>query len=339
MWEAVGLGLAEERVYRALVRLGRGTARECTAETGLAEAEVRAALRCLAGYGLVTAGDAGARGDAAGAGDVWVSADPQVALGALLRRRRTELDRMRQSVDELSAEYREAQLRDDPGRLTEVVRGGTAQYARVQDLLAGTEKELLTLVGPPFLDPADDSLAPMQRLLERGVECRAVHAAEVLAADGGWRQAQRLAELGEQIRVLPSVPVKLVIADRRRALLPLSTRADRMMDSAVLVRHSALTDALVALFEQLWERGAPLGAMDGARIGGGPPAASAPVPAPAPDDALLAMLAAGLKDEAIARQLRISERSLRRRMSVLLGRLAATNRFQAGVQAARRGWL
>ncbi|MFD9634225.1 LuxR C-terminal-related transcriptional regulator [Streptomyces violascens] len=133
------------------------------------------------------------------------------------------------------------------------------------------------------------------------------------------------------------MPVKLVIADRRRALLPLSTRADRMMDSAVLVRHSALTDALVALFEQLWERGAPLGAMDAARIGDGAPSASAG--APAPDDALLAMLAAGLKDEAIARQLRISERSLRRRMSVLLGRLAATSRFQAGVQAVRRGWL
>lgn len=260
----MGLGESEERVYRALVRLGRGSAQECAAETGLARAEVRAALRNLAGLGLVEADGDDAEGTD---GEAWLSADPQVALGALLRQRRTELDRMRQSVDELSAEYREAQLRDDPARLTEVVRGGTAQYARVQDLLAGTERELLTLVGPPFLDPADDSLAPMQRLLERGVECRAVHAAEVLAADGGWRQAQRLAELGERIRVLPSVPVKLVIADRRRALLPLSTHADRMMDSAVLVRHSALTDALVALFEQLWERGAPLGALDGARIG------------------------------------------------------------------------
>ncbi|WP_406510361.1 helix-turn-helix domain-containing protein [Streptomyces sp. NBC_00212] len=334
MWEAVGLGESEERVYRALVRLGRGSAQECAAETGLARTEVRAALRNLAGLGLVKADGDDAEGSD---GEAWLSADPQVALGALLRQRRTELDRMRQSVDELSAEYREAQLRDDPARLTEVVRGGTAQYARVQDLLAGTERELLTLVGPPFLDPADDSLAPMQRLLERGVECRAVHAAEVLAADGGWRQAQRLAELGERIRVLPSVPVKLVIADRRRALLPLSTHADRMMDSAVLVRHSALTDALVALFEQLWERGIPLGALDGARIGAGPVAASAQTPTP--DDALLALLAAGLKDEAIARQLHISERSLRRRMSVLMGRLAATSRFQAGIQATRRGWL
>lgn len=336
MWEAVGLGEAEERVYRALVRLGRGTARECVTETGLAESEVRAALRALAGFGLVSADGAGDGDQAARAGagsEAWLPADPQVALGALLRRRRTELDRMRKSVDELSAEYREAQLRDDPARLTEVVRG-TAQYARVQDLLAGTEKELLTLVGPPFLDPADNSLAPMQRLLERGVECRAVHATEVLAADGGWRQARRLAELGERIRVLPDVPVKLVIADRRHALLPLSTHADRMMDSAVLVRHSALTDALVALFEQLWERGAPLGAGDGTRIGGGDVVA-----APAPDDALLALLSAGLKDEAIARQLQISERSLRRRMSVLLGRLGAASRFQAGVQAGRRGWL
>ncbi|WP_328323065.1 MULTISPECIES: LuxR C-terminal-related transcriptional regulator [unclassified Streptomyces] len=335
MWEAVGLSEAAERVYRALVRLGRGTVQQCAAQTGLAEDEVRAALRALARLGLIAEGP-DTDGAAAGrCGDgVWLPADPQVALGALLRRRRSELDRIRQSVDELSAEYREAQLRDDPARLTEVVRGGTAQYARVQDLLAGTESELLTLVGPPFLDPADDSLAPMERLLERGVKCRAVHAAEVLAVDGGYRQARRLADLGERIRVLPSVPVKLVIADRRRALLPLSTHADRMMDSAVLVRQSALTEALVALFEELWERATPLGTGNSALPGG-----AAATEAPARDEALLTLLAAGLKDEAIARQLHISERSLRRRISMLLGRLAVTSRFQAGAQAARRGWL
>ncbi|WP_244925358.1 LuxR C-terminal-related transcriptional regulator [Georgenia faecalis] len=51
------------------------------------------------------------------------------------------------------------------------------------------------------------------------------------------------------------------------------------------------------------------------------------------------MLASGAKDETIARELGLSERTLRRRSSALLARLGAANRFQAGVQAARRGWI
>ncbi len=54
---------------------------------------------------------------------------------------------------------------------------------------------------------------------------------------------------------------------------------------------------------------------------------------------LLALLASGLKDDAIARQLGLSTPTMRRRMRELLDGLSAANRFQAGVQAARRGWL
>ena len=47
----------------------------------------------------------------------------------------------------------------------------------------------------------------------------------------------------------------------------------------------------------------------------------------------------GAKDEAIARELGIGVRTLRRRMSHLMGLLDAETRFQAGMQAVRRGWV
>lgn len=55
--------------------------------------------------------------------------------------------------------------------------------------------------------------------------------------------------------------------------------------------------------------------------------------------ALLGLLASGLKDEAIARQLGVHVHTARRRITALLARLGAGTRFQAGVQAGRRGWL
>ena len=54
---------------------------------------------------------------------------------------------------------------------------------------------------------------------------------------------------------------------------------------------------------------------------------------------LLMLLASGLKDEAIARQLGIGERTVRRRVAELADRLGARTRMQFGIQAVRQGWL
>lgn len=56
-------------------------------------------------------------------------------------------------------------------------------------------------------------------------------------------------------------------------------------------------------------------------------------------DAILYLLCEGLKDDAIARQLEISPRSCRRYIADYMAEVGAKNRFQAGVIAAREGWL
>ena len=62
-------------------------------------------------------------------------------------------------------------------------------------------------------------------------------------------------------------------------------------------------------------------------------------PAPTCGGLLLAQLADGAKDEQIARKLDVSLRTVRRRIAALMTDLGVDTRFQAGVEAARRGWL
>lgn len=57
------------------------------------------------------------------------------------------------------------------------------------------------------------------------------------------------------------------------------------------------------------------------------------------EQALLRLMAKGLKDEAIARDLGVSPRTLRRLIADLMRRLDCESRFQAGVEATARGWL
>ncbi|WP_162952712.1 response regulator transcription factor [Streptomyces hundungensis] len=57
------------------------------------------------------------------------------------------------------------------------------------------------------------------------------------------------------------------------------------------------------------------------------------------DREILRLMAAGLKDRAVARALGISERTVIRRIQELMTTLDATTRFQAGVRAHDAGWL
>lgn len=122
--------------------------------------------------------------------------------------------------------------------------------------------------------------------------------------------------------------MKLLIADRRMALVPLSLEQAR--DIAIVLRPSLLLDALSELFEIMWDRGTPFG--------------TAAVAARRPErvrhevdaDRLVSLLAAGMNDKSIAQEFGISARTLERRILELLRGLDSRTRFQAGWQAAHR---
>ena len=94
--------------------------------------------------------------------------------------------------------------------------------------------------------------------------------------------------------------------------------------------------SLTVLFETLWRLSVPLHRPE-PELGSRPDQrVDQPV---LRDRQVLMMLAGGATDETIARQLGVSSRTVERRVRALLDRLGAETRFQAGVQAARRGWL
>jgi len=131
--------------------------------------------------------------------------------------------------------------------------------------------------------------------------------------------------LGEDARVLAELPVKLIIGDDRTALLvPEPERVGS--EGSLVVHRSGLLNAFVGVFETLWTLGVPISPAGEMQLS-------------ERDRTIITLMAAGVTDEAIARRLRLSRRTVVRRITALLDRLGATTRFQAGVQAANRGWL
>ncbi|WP_267244850.1 TrmB family transcriptional regulator [Streptomyces sp. PR69] len=308
----LGLGETEERAYEALLTRQASGAEELAALLGLPEDRLKAVLGRLVEHGF-------ALPPADGDGGLPHPTAPDAAIRTLIHRRQAELhlrsaelERLRMSADRLAGRL----MSDAPGPPAygvEAVTGARAIAERTAQLLASAEREAVLLHPPPALDLAGP--------LARGVTVRVVLDRDELAAPGRVRALTALAEHGLRIRAAGGGPTRLLTVDGRVTLLPPADDTGPRA-TALVVRDGLLHSALTPLFEAVWERATPLGGS-----------------CAAPQRDLLALLSAGLKDEAIARRLGVHVHTARRRISRLLRSLDAETRFQAGAKAALRGWL
>lgn len=317
---AVGIDAFDEQVYRALLARQAAAPAELAGELGASSERVARALDRMHDRGLV--------GRLSGPRRRYAAIDPQHAVEALIQERTMELGRVRSAAGELAGLF-EAARRGD-AKEVEIVSGREALGRWFVRLQQEAKQQVRTLDRPPY---ALTTANPVEETAMRGgLTYRAVYAPEALEWPGVLDDIRRLVAQGEQARVLPGLRIKLAIADDALALMPLSL--DLTDVRAAVIRPSSLLDALTDYWRLCWTLATPLLA---------PPEATAPGEEsgePGEEDRLLlALLVSGLKDEAIARQLGWSVRTMRRRMSRLHDQLGAANRFQAGAIAARRGWI
>lgn len=321
MLEAVGLSGTDDAVYHVLLEAVRARLETLVELSGLPRAEVAESLRRLVDHGLVQPDQFNECG--------YIALSPDVAIPVLIDRRRRELTALQVRVDQLAEARRARPVSDAP--VVEPVRGLLNVLSTAGRIQAEAETELLLIDAPPYLAtgvamPNDAELTS----LARGVSYRAIYHPDALADTDAVDHMRRCVAAGEQARVLAGAGPKLMIADRRVALLLESNTAP---DSAarLLVRESALLDLIVERFEHMWSAAVPV---DGDASG-----EAAEVGVSERDRQLLALLAAGMKDRTIARTLGVTERTVGRRVTELMQRLDADTRFRAGVRAVARGWI
>jgi hypothetical protein len=335
--DLLGLAPIAADLYRVLVAHPGSTATELSERCAMSPQQATRLLSRLAGEGLASR--------LPGRRARYVAVAPDVTLGALLGRKESELGAARVAVRELSQLYQEAARHTNPAAAVEVVTGRENIGRRVDHMHSTVRETFRGFDRAPYVRPVGfDGTAEMRRLRE-GVEYRVIYEHEAISIPGRMRMdIQPAVARGEQARVRPDLPTKLLIADDRLALLP--TGDSQTTDVAYLVRPSGLLDALIRLFEAEWELAVPVTTPTarGARphADRGPQHDAAPVGESLPDEdsaTLLTLLAAGQTDAAIARSLSWSLRTTQRRVRQLMRDLNATTRFQAGIAARDRGWL
>ncbi|MEV5969551.1 helix-turn-helix transcriptional regulator [Streptomyces sp. NPDC051921] len=315
----LGIEGAAGRVYLALLDGAPAPLGSIGEAAGVSGAALAAAYGELVDAGLASAAD--------GDGDVVAPVPPAAGLEILARHRAAELEESRIAVGGAFESFRRHRLAAYNDGLVEVVTG-EAIGRRMRHAWASAREQIRQFESPPYVPlvgATEDALAT----LARGVTQRVVYSRESLEHPGHLKDViEPCIEAGEQARVLPSVPVKLLIIDDAYALVSLSIQEADVVNTMLVVQPCGLLSALVALFEQSWNNALPFHGRT-TRPAGLSPA----------DRRLLRLLAGGAGDEVIARELGVSRRTLFRRLQILMARLGAANRFQMALQAQRSGWL
>ena len=225
MLEALGLSEFDEQVYVALLGRPHMAASEVAEELGRGVGVVRTAVTRLEELGFVAR--------LPGSPTRLTATRPEVAVGALIARRTEELSDAAQAAQQLSASFPK-EVRARPDELVEIIVGRPAVAARFVQLTRTVQVDLLVLDRPPYAQNAAASNSSEIDVLSKGVTVRGIYAPEAFELEGAYDQAVAASRAGEEARVHGDVPMKLAIADRSEALLPLD--ADGVVDSVLVMR-------------------------------------------------------------------------------------------------------
>ncbi len=319
---ALGLAREEERLYQRLLPLSGSEVEVVATGLRIAPDELPGQIDGLADRGIVRI----ERGrvhvlSLSAVVSAYVAREAEAAVLA-----RERLDDIATAIPFLAA----ASTRPGPGEVENVqlldgeVSTGGNPLQLLTKMIEESRGEMLWLRPDAWNLPREAAVASVvASAIASGRRSRAIYPVRALQEARDVLLAR--ARAGEKVRVISDLPTRMFVLGSTHAVVPEPLgMAD---EPRILVRQRALVEALTMLFELMWERAAPVPDMDFGEA--------------RPDlrRFLLQQLAAGAKDEQIARTLGLSLRTVRRRVADLLIELGVDNRFQAGVEAVRRGWL
>jgi DNA-binding CsgD family transcriptional regulator len=319
---ALGLTREDDRLYQRLLPLSGKKVEEVASALRIDPSDLPAQIAALEDRGVVRVER----------GRLQVLSLAAVVAGFVTREAEAAV-RTRERLDDIAAAIpflAAAAARPGPGEVEnvqlldgEVSSGGNALQLLTR-MIEESRGEMLWLRPDAWNLPREAAVAEVvASAIATGRRSRAIYPVRALHEARDVLLAR--ARAGERVRVVSELPTRMFVLGSTHAVVPEPLgMAD---EPRILVRQRALVEALTMLFELMWERAAPVPDMDFGEA------------RPELRRFLLQQLAAGAKDEQIARVLGISLRTVRRRVADLLIELGVDTRFQAGAEAVRRGWL
>ncbi|PZT76138.1 hypothetical protein DNK56_22480 [Streptomyces sp. AC1-42W] len=258
--------------------------------------------------------------------------EPAVAVARLLAMEEDDARSWMASVHErrttltaLGSKMMRLQAQADTDTQVKLLTGQEPIATALNGVSVTAQQEILSMhPGSPLPRTVlEDSMDRNRAALERGVVMRSLHLEAMNKVPSARAHLEALEDLGCHVRLTPALPFRLILVDG--VLAYVSAPATGSQLSALEIRGQEICWLLRQVFEHCW--------LHGRAVPRGESAVQE-VDLSDRERAVLRMLAAGYTDESVARALGISTRTLRRMTTVILEKIGARSRFEAGVRAA-----
>lgn len=264
-------------------------------------------------------------------GDSWRPLEPAsvqsqviVPLTAEGARLLEESSRWAQAFQALTISWRQTPQATDSGPITYLYRDAIDPF--LTTLISECQEELLTAQPQVMHDAAPMAAASVRdaAALERGVSMRTLYQHSARRSTASQQYVATVTPLGAEIRTLDEFFDRMIVVDRRVAVIP----GPDGPATAVVVQDAAVVSFLVDTFGRAWARGRPFTTSDEMTVRHIAEEQRAMT---------IRMLIEGHSDANSARRMGVSPRTYASYVADLRAEYDATSRFQLGYTMGRRG--
>ncbi|WP_431928669.1 hypothetical protein [Nonomuraea jabiensis] len=315
----LGIGDVGASLYQHLIEVGPTPTPELLERFDGLAAET--ALERLRDMGLVVGEPAAAR-------------HPDYALRPMVAQAEYSLARLKARTDELRDVY-ESHTAHGPNSPIELMTSRQRIAAAFDDLSLGAHREVMQFITWPFVPltavhaPGDPARRNPDGTVRRPRR-RFIYERAVLNNEPAMTGLRNAVALGADVRVsAKELPFKLIISDRKTAMVPRWPRGYSDQMSTLLVRSGTLIECMIVVFEHYWNEAVPL---HSDRRG------SAAGELDQIDMSILQYIVAGQTDDQMARLLDKSKSTILRRIK-RMRELAGAESRPALIFHAARHWM
>lgn len=257
--EQLGLNPNQARLLLALLRLGPAKAPDLARVSGVPRTSIYPVLEELSSKSLAER--------VSGPGPaVWAAPGRDEILDRLhqaeqerLREHESRTERVRRLLAESFPDAPSVSLTH-----AHVIKGMAQVRRAYERMLSETEHELVMFTRPPYTWATGRPNPAVLAMLERGVKARVLYQAtqwEDPTAEAFRQEAEVYHSAGVVPRLADELPIKLVVADRRMALVAMTLEAvaEDGYPLTLWIEHAGYAAIHADAFEQRWAAARPLG--------------------------------------------------------------------------------
>lgn len=255
----LGLNGYESAVYLALLSRSGQSPSEVATRARVPRQRIYDVLESLGAKGLCASRDTSPR--------TFYAIDPAIALEGLSQQRAEALERERERtarraqelIRELAPVFLAGRGQDDPLAYIDVLSDPARISARALELARAARHTANSCIKRPLILSQEQNWRFLREPLQRGIHHRAVYERSALedAELREWMTTFR--DWGQQIRLVPELPIKMNAFDDDAALLSMQDPVGGPPSfTALVIRHRGTVAFLNMAFERLWEQGEPL---------------------------------------------------------------------------------